>query len=169
MLVDADDAPASVRAAALARQSGSVTVVDVDVMFPEVQELLRHIDVIVVSEGLPEQLTGAREVGEALSRMATEFQAPMVCVTLGAGGCLSRVGGREIHSPAFGVNCFDSTGAGDAFRGGLIAALLALGQQASAEQVLRYANAVAGLACRAPGARDGLPRPDEVATLLGHS
>jgi sulfofructose kinase len=166
LLVDAEDLAGSTRAAALAREAGSLTIVDVDAVTAGIDELLRHIDVIVVSEGLPEQLTGVRERGAALAKMATEFDAPLVCVTLGPEGCLARRGTQEIHSPAFPVNCIDSTGAGDAFRGGLISALLAHGERATVEQVLRYANAVAGLACRLPGARDGLPRPDEVEALL---
>jgi sugar/nucleoside kinase (ribokinase family) len=170
VLVDAEDVPASIRAAELARESGAVTVVDVDAVVPGIQELLQHIDLIVVSEGLPEQLTGVADAGDALARIASDFQAPMVCVTLGPDGCLARCSGREIHSPAFRVDCVDSTGAGDAFRGGLIAALLAHNsEEAGAEGLLRYANAVAGLSCRAPGARDGLPRPDEVAVLLAES
>ena len=56
--------------------------------------------------------------------MAREFGAPLVCVTLGAEGSLARCGGREIRTPAFQVDCVDSTGAGDAFRGGFAAGCL---------------------------------------------
>jgi sulfofructose kinase len=166
LLVDAEDVAASTRAAILAREAGAVTVVDVDAVVDGVHELLERIDVIVVSEGLPEQLTGVASTGQALAEMSSALAAPLVCVTLGDEGCLARCAGQEIHSPAFDVDCVDSTGAGDAFRGGLISALLSRGEGGTVESVLRYANAVAALACRLPGARDALPRPDEVARLL---
>ena len=100
--------------------------------------------------------------------MAREFEAPLVCMTLGEEGSLARVAGREIRTPAFAVDCVDSTGAGDAFRGGFAAACL-LSPDADLEDVLRYANAVAALNCRALGARGGLPTADEVNRLLGRT
>ena len=57
----------------------------------------------------------------------------------------------------------DTTGAGDAFHGGFIYGLLA---GFSAEETLKFANAVAGLKCRAIGARTALPSLDEVNALL---
>ena len=59
----------------------------------------------------------------------------------------------------------DSTGAGDAFRGGFIAALLQHGPE-DVEVLLRMANAVAALKCRTAGAREGLPHPAELDALL---
>ena len=52
----------------------------------------------------------------------------------------------------------DTTGAGDAFRGGFHQRLPAAGADADVADVLTYATAVAGLKCRSLGARDGLPR-----------
>ena len=74
--------------------------------------------------------------------------------------------GGEVVAPSGRIECVDSTGAGDAFRGGFISALLEANGHAALEDVLRYANAVAALACRRPGARDALPRRDEVAHAL---
>ena len=88
--------------------------------------------------------------------MAREFGAPLVCVTLGAEGSLAWCDGREIRTPAFQVDCVDSTGAGDVFRGAFAAGCLAM-PDGDIEDVLRYANAAAALNCRALGARGGLP------------
>jgi sulfofructose kinase len=63
------------------------------------------------------------------------------------------------------VDCVDSTGAGDAFRGGFAAGCLRA-PDGDLEDVLKYANAVAALNCRALGARGGLPTPEEVDGLL---
>ena len=97
--------------------------------------------------------------------MAREFQAPLVCVTLGEGGSLARCHGREIRTRGFTVDCVDTTGAGDAFRAGLVAGCL----QAPAgdiEEALAYANAVAALNCRGLGAQGGMPTRGEVERLL---
>jgi sulfofructose kinase len=86
-------------------------------------------------------------------------------VTLGEGGSLALCDGREIRTPAFAVDCVDSTGAGDAFRGGFAAGCLLM-PDADVEDILNYANAVAALNCRALGARGGLPTSAEVEQLL---
>ena len=83
--------------------------------------------------------------------------------TLGSEGVLAYFQGRYIHSPAFEIDCKDTTGAGDAFHGGFIYGLL---MGLSVEETLRFANAVAGLKCRAIGARTALPSIDEVNELL---
>jgi sulfofructose kinase len=59
----------------------------------------------------------------------------------------------------------DTTGAGDAFRGGFAAGCLR-SPDGSIEDALAYANAVAALNCRALGARGGLPTAGEVDDLL---
>ena len=91
------------------------------------------------------------------------------CVTLGAEGSLTVSESGEVRTPGFSIPVVDTTGAGDAFRGGFIAAWLRAGAMAEIEPVLRYANAVAALKCRMLGGRDGLPTSDDVATFLrGH-
>ena len=90
----------------------------------------------------------------------------MACVTLGNAGSLAICQGREIRTPAFEVAVVDSTGAGDAFRGGLISGYLLAGEEADVADVLTYATAVAALKCRSLGARDGLPRACDVDQFL---
>jgi sulfofructose kinase len=165
LVVDCHETAAATRAARLARESGMATVVDVERVRPGIADLLQQIDAIIAAEGFPSELTGIDETGKALHAMAREFQAPLACVTLGDRGSLALCGGREIRTPAFPVDCVDSTGAGDAFRGGFAAACL-LRPEAGVEEVLRYANAVAALNCRGLGARGGLPAAGEVDRLL---
>ena len=82
--------------------------------------------------------------------MARDFGASLVCVTLGEAGSLAWCNGREIRTPPFQVDCVDSTGAGDVFRGAFAAGCLAM-PDGDIEDVLRYANAAAALNCRALG------------------
>jgi sugar/nucleoside kinase (ribokinase family) len=164
-LVDCYDTAAATAAARMARQSGAPTVIDVERVRPGIAELLRQIDVIIAAQSFPAELTGYEETGRALQVMAREFEAAVVCVTLGSEGSLAFSGGREIRTAAFQVSCVDSTGAGDAFRGGFIAGCLR-NPEGTLDDALAYANAVAALNCRALGARGGIPNPDEVERLL---
>ena len=168
LLVDCHETAAATRAAQIARARGMPTVIDVEKVRPAIRDLLEQIDVIIASQSFPSELTGYTDTGRALQALAEEFpRAPIVCVTLGVDGSLARCGGREFRTPAFAIPCVDSTGAGDVFRGGFIAALLRGGSGMPLEDALQYANAVAALKCRALGARAGIPRAEEVDELLG--
>lgn len=164
LVVDCHETAAATRAAELARQCGIPTIVDVEKVRPGLSDLLQQIDAIIAAEALPGELTG-HETGRALAAMAREFGAALVCVTLGEEGSLAWCAGREIRTPGFPVDCVDSTGAGDAFRGGFAAACLRAPDGDLAD-ALAYANAVAALNCRALGARGGLPTSDEVDALV---
>jgi sulfofructose kinase len=165
LLVDCQETAAATQAARYAREAGVPTVVDVERVRPGIAELLNQIDVIIAAQDFPSELTGHEDLGRALAAMADEFRASLVCATLGEHGSLARCGGLEIRTPAFQVDCVDSTGAGDVFRGAFIAACLR-SADAEIEDVLEYANAVAALNCRALGARGGIPTPREVDELL---
>jgi sulfofructose kinase len=164
--VDCEDIAAATAAAKAARASGALTVIDVEAVLPGVPALLRHIDVIIASETFPERLTGHHDTGTALAAMVREYGPAVACVTLGASGSLAICQGREIRTPAFEVQVLDSTGAGDAFRGGFISGYLQMGTDADVADVLTYATAVAALKCRSLGARDGLPRAVDVEQFL---
>jgi len=165
LLVDCQDPGASAQAARYARQARIPTVIDVEKVRPGILDVLPHIDAIIAAEDFPTALTGHEDLGKALEAMAREANAPFVCVTLGAKGSLARCDGREIRTPAFAVDCLDSTGAGDVFRGAFVAGCLRT-PDGAIEDVLSYANAAAALNCRGLGARGGLPTPDEVDRLL---
>ena len=166
LLVDCHETASATQAAKYAREAGVPTVVDVEKVRPGIADLLHQIDVIIAAQDFPCALTGHEDLGRALAEMAHEFGARVVCATLGEHGSLARCGGREIRTPAFQVDCVDTTGAGDVFRGAFIAACLK-SPEADVEDILEYANAVAALNCRALGARGGLPTPAEVDGLLG--
>ena len=166
LLVDCHETAAATAAARQARAAGAATVVDVEHVRPGVEALLAEIDVIITAQEFPTALTGQADLGRALQILRSSFGAGVVCTTLGAEGSLALVGGAEIRTPGFRVDVVDTTGAGDVFRGGFIAGWLLGGAGADVEGVLRYANAVAGLKCRALGARAGIPTRVEVEALL---
>jgi sulfofructose kinase len=165
LIVDCHQTAASARAARYARAERIPTIIDVEKVRPGIADLLQNIDAIIAAEEFPSALTGHEHLGEALGMIGRESGASLVCVTLGAEGSLAWCSGREIRTPAFAVDCVDSTGAGDCFRGAFAAACLSM-PDGDIEDVLSYANAVAALNCRALGSRGGLPTPSEVEQLM---
>jgi sulfofructose kinase len=167
--VDCHETAAVTAAAEAARAAGTRTVIDVEAVRPGIDRLLRSIDVIIAAEAFPGACTGASSLGTALARLQTETGAALVCVTLGEEGSLARCGGREIRTPAFPVPVVDTTGAGDVFRAGFIAAWLHGGEDTEVEEALRWANAVAALKCQGLGARTAIPALADLRRFLAAS
>lgn len=164
--LDGHDIPASIRAAELAREAGMPVVIDVDNHYPGIEELLHLVTCVIASADFPARLTGETELSEALRKIQQQFGNPLVVATQGAEGAVALCEDVWVRSPAFRIDCVDTTGAGDAFRAGFIHGLL-LGQ--GLEELLRTANAVAALNCRALGARGGLPDRTQLEAFLRDS
>ncbi|MEK6285737.1 MAG: PfkB family carbohydrate kinase [Acidobacteriota bacterium] len=161
--LDGHDVAASIAAAGYAREARVPTVIDIDNAYPGFEQLLPLIDFIVCSGSFTERVTGEPDLRAGLKKLAETTGSPFVAATIGREGVLARFKDQYIHSPAFAVDCKDTTGAGDAFHGGFIYGLLA---GFSVEDTLRFANVVAALNCRRVGARTALPTLDEVNALL---
>jgi len=87
-----------------------------------------------------------------------------VAVTRGAAGVdLVRTGLPVVHQPAIPVDVVDTTGAGDAFCGGVV---WALSRGADLEMAVKMGAATGALATRAVGARASLPSVEEVTGLV---
>ncbi len=165
LIVDCHETAVAAQAARYAREAGIPTIVDVEKVRPGIVDLLQNIDAIIAAQEFPMALTGHDHLGHALETIGRDLGAPLVCVTLGAEGSLTWCNGREIRTPAFSIDCVDSTGAGDVFRGAFAAACLRE-PDGEVEDALSYANAVAALNCRALGARGGMPTVKEVDDLM---
>lgn len=164
ILLDGTDTVAACAAAAVARAAGVPVVVDIDEGVRDEAGLLQLADVVITSEGYARR-AGHGHLGTGLDRLReTCHGASVVCVTLGRGGAQGWTTGGWVRVPAFDVPCVDTTGAGDVFRAGFIAAWLAGG--ADVAEALRYGCAAAGLSCGAPGAQGALPTADAVRALL---
>jgi sugar/nucleoside kinase (ribokinase family) len=163
LMVDATDIPAATRAARAARAAGVPTLIDVERPADGLDALLESIDVIIAAGTFPAAHSGARSVGEGLARLEARFRPALVVATLGPDGSLARWRGQEIRTPAPDVSVVDTTGAGDAFRGGFASAWLELGPQAAVPALLEFANKTGAANCRALGAQTGLPTRKELA------
>ncbi len=146
-------------------------------------ELLAFADCVTPNETecafLLEKFTGQRldkDVtlfsDEELKRALEHIPASTVLVTVGSQGSIlfqRRVAPGSIRSisqgeilriPSMAVTPVDTTGAGDAFNGGLAAGLVKF--QGDLVQAIRYATVVAGLSTERPGTAPAMPSAEDV-------
>jgi sulfofructose kinase len=159
------DTEACIRLASEAREHGIPVSLDVDNVVEGIDRLLPLVDVLIASAEFPGRSTGIADSRAALIELHSRFKNAVIGTTLGEKGSLIYCNGEFVETDGFAVpgGCKDTTGAGDAFRVGLLAGLL---QGTSVEEAARMANAVAALKCRAIGARTSLPTSDELNSFL---
>ena len=161
-----------VRAAAEARAGGATVLLDPAPARPLPDDLLAMTDFLTPNETELAVLTGRPPEEEAgldeMSRSAAlllERGAGHVLVTRGARGAVvwsAGSGPREV--PAFPVTAVDTTAAGDAFNGALA---VAIAEDQSLADGLRFAAAAAALSVTRPGAQTSMPCRPDVTALLG--
>lgn len=136
-----------------------------------VREALRLTDVVKVSDDELEPLVGTTDP-EAGAAALRALGVGLAIVTLGERGCVFDGAAAGVgHAPALAVEAVDTTGAGDGFVAGLLAALfpaLSAGRRprdldrATVEAACAFANRVAARVVTRFGATAALPRRDEV-------
>jgi sulfofructose kinase len=161
--VDGFDTRAATRAAEIARNHGIPVTVDVDTIYQGFDRLLPLVDYLVASSEFPAAWTGVNDPFQALETIQSQYGMKVAAMTLGAHGALAREGGCYHYSPAFVVNCVDTTGAGDVFHGAFCYAVL---QGMRMPDALEFSNAMAALNCTAIGARGGLRGLEDIRTLI---
>lgn len=160
--LDGQFMPAAVQAAQWARQAGIPVCYDGNHPRPGLEKLLPLIDWLVVAEQFPHSYTGLSDRQEAA--LALLAQGPgLLIVTQGERGCQVWTTADQFQVPGFAVRAVDTTGAGDAFHGGLLYAML---QGWDVRRAAIFANAVAAINCQTLGGRRGLPTLPQVQTLL---
>jgi sulfofructose kinase len=162
--VDGYDIEAAAYAASIAREHGIPVSLDVDTLYPNFDQVLKHVDYLVASSVWPEKWTGELDPFLALEQIQREYGMSVAAMTLGDHGSLALQDGSFTYSPAFQVPCVDTTGAGDVFHGAFCYAMLA---GLPMQQVLDFSNAAAALNCTAIGARGHIATLPEVERVLG--
>ncbi len=136
---------------------------DVDTIYHGFDRVLPNVDYLVASSEFPAAWTGIDDPFHALETIQNEYGMKVAAMTLGAHGALARHNGRFHYSPAFVVNCVDTTGAGDVFHGAFCYSVL---QGMPMRDALEFSNAMAALNCTAIGARGGIRGLDEIRALM---
>jgi ribokinase len=120
-------------------------------------ELLAAVDVLIVNAieaaGIATALDLPR-TPEAFAPAMLRRHGCAVVVTLGRHGMAAAVDETLITAPAPAIDVVDTTGAGDAFVGALVAAL---DRRAGWPRALAEGVAAGSLACAVAGAQPGLP------------
>ncbi len=145
----------------IARGAGVLTVLDVDVppdfaidvaglgSAEDFEEALSLADVVKPAKAAALQMVEAGSSEERAQRILERYGARLVAITEGAQGSFITDGEQTIHAPAKSVVARDTTGAGDAFLGGLISGIYhGLSMQDTAD----LANACGAVCCCIPGA-----------------
>ena len=163
--LDAHDPPACVRLAKAARDAGTIVSADIDNVYDGLPELLPLIDVMIGSKEFPQRVTGVTDERAALVELKSRYGCALVGMTIGAAGAVVYHEGSFVESSGFEApsGCRDTTGAGDAFRGGFFYGLL---NGEDIETSLKFGNAVAAMKCSALGARTALPTKSELEEFL---
>lgn len=166
LLLDGHDVPAAIVAARTARAAGIPVVLDAETVQEGTGELLSLCDHIVAAGHFPGSLIPGTSAEEGAREILRRYGARTSTVTLGPRGAFGCDGGNEIFSPAIRVRAVDTTGAGDIFHAGFLYALL---EGLPFREVLSFANAAAGLSCRAMGGRAAIPAVEEILAVGGAS
>jgi fructokinase len=159
----------------IAKQAGVKVIFDFDVSpnffcemnlgtQEELTRALEFVDVLKPCKAAAREMTGESQndkIADELLRLGPK----VVAITQGADGCLIANAERCVHVPAFKVNVVDTTGAGDAFMGGLSYGLL---EGWNFERVGTFANACAALCCTKVGAR-AMAKHDDVVAFIKSS
>jgi fructokinase len=159
----------------------------------EIEAGMRHADVVKLTEEGLEFVTG-RPAGDGGSgrgdapggagaglwrgcEKILKYGPKFVVVTRGGKSCCSFDGVSRVEVPAFRVEQVDSTGAGDAFVGGVLVTLLEgmnkdeklfpMGREATGD-MLRFAHACGALTVTRRGVIPALPTMGEVREFLEH-
>lgn len=153
-------------AARMAREAGTLVVLNVSPVREVPAELLALSDVLIVNEHELSVVCG-REVdahsSEAIAEAAQATGVRRVVVTLGGRGSLICEDMTVTSVPAFPVTPVDTTGAGDSFMGALMAGLAA---DASLTDAALLASAVSAYATTRIGAQSSYGSADDIRAYL---
>ncbi|AVD64755.1 aminoimidazole riboside kinase [Serratia sp. CY49633] len=136
---------------------------------PCLQKALLLADVVKLSREELAFISHLDDLENAIRWMMQTYPLRLLLVTLGGDGVCVHDGQRLRHFHAPSIVPVDTTGAGDAFVAGLLAALARLHelpQEAQWPAVIAQAQACGALATTAKGAMTALPRADELAAFL---
>ena len=141
-----------------AKENGCITILNPAPASEITKEFFSKIDYFTPNETEAEFYTGIKITNEKEAKQAAEkllnLGIKKVIITLGEKGLFYTDGKEEIYLKASSVKAIDTTGAGDAFNGGLA---FGLSKDKPINECLELANKVAGISTTKLGAGDAMP------------
>jgi len=142
----------------VAKENGCVTILNPAPASEISKEFYNNIDFFTPNETEAEFYTGIKITNEIDAKQAADklinLGIKKVIITLGEKGLFYSDGKEEIYLKAYSVKAIDTTGAGDAFNGGLA---FGISNGKSIKECLALANKVAGISTTKLGAGDAMP------------
>ena len=152
----------------IARDAGVTTILNPAPAARLSRQLLELCDFATPNETEASMLTGmdVRTVDDArkAADLLIEMGVGAAIITLGAEGALYCGSAGSVHVPAFNAGpVVETTGAGDAFSGGLA---VGLAENMSVPEAVRFGCATASLSVTRPGTSQSMPNRQQVEDLL---
>ena len=147
----------------IAYKNGVKVILNTAPVQPISDDILGKVDLITPNEVEAEILTGISIDSEENAKKAAEWffakGVKNVLITLGGRGVYIATNEKQGMIPAYKVNAIDTTGAGDAFNGGLVAALA---EGKDLWEAAKFANALAAVAVQRLGTTPAMPTRAEI-------
>ena len=141
-----------------AKENGCLTILNPAPASEITKEFYSYIDYFTPNETEAEFYTGIKITNEKEVKQAADKLLKLgikkIIITLGEKGLFYSDGKEDIYLKASQVKAIDTTGAGDAFNGGLA---FSLSKEKSIKECLEFANKVAGISTTKLGAGDAMP------------
>ena len=140
-------------------------------MIEVVNQAVSLADVLKFSEEELTLLTGTNTLEEAFEKVTALYPEKLIIVTMGKDGALFNLNGHSEIVAGKALQPVDTTGAGDAFVGGLLAGLSLNDNWQTLDvlkQIIRQANACGALATTAKGAMSALPNQQQLNAFLAN-
>ena len=141
-----------------AKENGCTTILNPAPASEISNEFYNNIDFFTPNETEAEFYTGIKITNDHEAKQAADKLIDLgikkVIITLGEKGLFYSDGKEEIYLKASAVKAIDTTGAGDAFNGGLA---YSLSKEKPIKECLELANKVAGISTTKLGAGDAMP------------
>lgn len=158
---------ANERVARFAKAHGVKVIINPAPYQPMSDEFLEGAYLVTPNETEAESMTGIAvtdlESADRAARIILEKGVQNVLITLGSRGVYMNEGNVSQILPAYKVKAVDTTGAGDAFNGGL---LTALAEGKTLMEAARFANALAALSVQRIGTTPSMPERAEIDAFL---
>ena len=155
------------KVAAMAKAAGVKVIVNTAPYSPVTDEFLSGCYLVTPNEVEAEELTGIcvsdLESADKAAKVFKDKGVQNVVITLGSRGVYVNEDGKSEIVPAYKVNAIDTTGAGDAFNGGL---LTALSEGKTIGEAARFANALAAISVQRIGTTPSMPTRAEIDKFL---
>lgn len=158
---------ANEKVAAMAKAAGVKVIVNTAPYSPVTDEFLSGCYLVTPNEVEAEELTGIcvsdLESADKAAKVFKDKGVQNVVITLGSRGVYVNEDGKSEIVPAYKVNAIDTTGAGDAFNGGL---LTALSEGKTIGEAAHFANALAAISVQRIGTTPSMPTRAEIDKFL---